>query len=67
MPAPAPDHPRADLQHLTDRNAQSRPNTSYLGSCVDGCDRGLNSWIKIVVGLVLAIIVWQVVKFLLQR
>ena len=67
MPAPAPDHPRADLQHLTDRNAQSRPNTAYLGSCVNGCGGGLPSWVKIVAGLLLALVVWQAVKFLLQR
>ena len=67
MTEPAPDHRRADLQHLSDRHAQSRPNTAYKGSNVGDGGGGLHDWVKIVLALVLAAAAWQFVKFLMQR
>ncbi len=66
MPEPTPDHRRADLQHVSDRHAKSRPNTAYKGSSVSDGGGGL-SLVKLVWILVVAIVVWQLVKFLMQR
>ena len=61
-----PARSRADAQKMFDQHAKSRPNSSYRGSCVDDtCGGGIN-WLKVAVFLIIAIVLWQVIK-LLQR
>lgn len=66
MAEPAPDHTRADLQHLVDRHAKARPNTAYRGSWIS--DGGpSNKLTKLALLVIAAIVVWILVELLWDR
>lgn len=67
MPEPAPDHSRADLQHLSDRHARSRPNTAYVGSAIDDHGGGFSLLLKLVLFFVLAAVILRAVRFCTWR